>query len=378
MEPETEAEKQTGAKEPATGPGPSVGPSPPRPIVANWNTHRVLQRLFADWATLWLPSEEASVPRWMSVALTSGACLAKWDAAAARGVVGSLELDRDRSDRIYRDLLAAYAAADRQNLAVPVRVRAAICDVLCRHSRARGGGAVIWERGIEAIHSYAAAAIAWGVRAFQEDELLAGSLLGYREPTFAHEQWLVFHRLIELWVLGPDDPRSFLELTFACAYPDTPIEGQIIRAYAAQAFDRVNHIVSTEGLPHWAIEGFRSGQDLVREEPQATRDIIAELRRVGGEDAYEDQLGLSRLLLRALGHPGPIDGRRIYRELLPIIEERWPSLLLGHTYATHLRLWWRVFDQAFWTGLFAELIATGNLPPQPSPGWPEGERAKGN
>ncbi len=144
----------------------------------------------------------------------------------------------------------------------------------------------------------------------------------------------------------------------------TPIEGQIIRAYAGQSFDRINHIVSSEGLPEWATEGFRSGQDCAREEPAASRGIVEELLRVHRADGYEEQLGLSRRLLESLGRPEPFDDRRVYRGLLPILNEWWPALFFGHTYATHLCLWFRVFDQAFWAGLFAGLIAKNALPPK--------------
>lgn len=334
------------------------------PIVSSGSTHPVLPKLFADWTALALPPDWSAFGRWVSLAMASGATLASEDPAEAEKFVASLEVDHGRSDALFRALLKAFMRPEIQEHSVIARTRAAARSLLQpRNNCPPDGEFSIWERGIDGLHAYAAAAITWGVRAFREGHLMAGLLLAFspREHRLLHQ--FIVSRLVHLCRKGGRDDRPLALSVFDIAYRNTPEQLATLGTEAEAILRSLDWMVCRENISWWINRAYHAGADVGRRRPGDADRLIMELLRVAGPPVYEDQLRFSDAVVSGGRHnDGAIDPNP---GLFALVQSRWHWLIEGHTFGHECILWWHVFDQAFWAGMLVECRRRDALPTTP-------------
>lgn len=340
-----------------------MGQSCRRPLVANWPTHPVLAKLFADWTALYLPPDWLAVGRWITVGVASGAYLASEDLAEAERFVASLDVDQRRSDLLYRALLDAFDGAGNQGSPAPIRMRAAVQTLVrSRVAVSPGGERLLWERGIGGLHSLAAGAIAWGVRAFCEGSLMAGILLAFLPRQHRMLQEFLVNRLTRLVRLGGRDDRALVLAILEDSYPNTPIQRATLAGAAKPILRGIEWMVCRSNISWWIQGAYGAGAELPRSKPEHATALIMELLRVIGPSTYEEQLRFSDDIAGfGRRNDGAIDANP---GIYDLVRARWPWLLEGDTFGHECVLWWHVFDQAFWAGMLHECRDRELLPPK--------------
>lgn len=338
-----------------------IGQSCRRPLVANWATHPVLAKLFADWTALYLPPDWLAVGRWITVGVASGAALASEDLAEAERFVASMDVDQRRSDLLFRALQGAFDGAGNQGSPAPIRMRAAIqALVRPRVAGSRGGERLIWERGIGGLHCLAAGAIAWGVRSFCEGSLMAGLLLAFEPRQHRVLQKFLVNRLTRLVRLGGRDDRALVLAMLEDSYPNTPIQRATLTGAAKPILRGIEWMVCRSNISWWIQGAYQAGAELPRSKPERATALVLELLRVIGPSTYEEQLGFSDEIAGfGRRNDGVIDANP---GIFDLVRTRWPWLLEGDTFGHECVLWSNVFDQAFWAGMLHECRGRELLP----------------